>query len=497
MTGPIQNLQLAEPLEPLLPLHDPPLESPPDLLEMMRRRAARLHLSLPRARPVLLSLIAFATLFSVLLLSSHERAATSHFPGEETNSPYSECPEVYPPPPPPPPKPVEEEPSYLVGSPTQGFRENLRNDTRYITSWYHAGWTNDVITLGNLIYLAILTDRVPIIPPFTPSHVNKTAGPIPVSEVFDLARLAKTLGRPMLEWQDVKDTASTQVDDLGCWSVWDGVTSHGPREGDALAAMHLDVSWTRVPDFVRVGTDDHALFSPLASLGFPALRSQSLPSLPPPRPSRQHQAVLYPDEHLLCYDFLYFVTSFRVYEMEYDYSPVWRDVLRHLRWSTQLEALADEYIRRSLNVAEGSDTPPYIGIHFRRGDFLNYCPEHSENGCFAPLTTFSERVAEIQQKLFEQKGIRVSHVIMTSDEKDPSWWDEVTAMGWSRVDHVGEGTAEKYGLWYPVLIDAVIQSSGLGFVGTDKSTMTLIAQRRVEDWHGGIASVVRWILSTS
>lgn len=30
---------------------------------------------------------------------------------------------------------------YVLGPPTQSFRDNLRNDTKYITSWLSAGWS--------------------------------------------------------------------------------------------------------------------------------------------------------------------------------------------------------------------------------------------------------------------------------------------------------------------------------------------------------------------
>lgn len=38
---------------------------------------------------------------------------------------------------------------------------------------------------------------------------------------------------------------------------------------------------------------------------------------------------------------------------------------------------------------------------------------------------------------------------------------------------------------YPLLIDAVMQSMGHGFVGTTQSTMSIIAARRVEAWQHG------------
>lgn len=36
---------------------------------------------------------------------------------------------------------------------------------------------------------------------------------------------------------------------------------------------------------------------------------------------------------------------------------------------------------------------------------------------------------------------------MTSDEKDPAWWDEVTALGWAGMDHDEQRTVERYGRW--------------------------------------------------
>ena len=45
---------------------------------------------------------------------------------------------------------------------------------------------------------------------------------------------------------------------------------------------------------------------------------------------------------------------------------------------------------------------------------------------------------------------------------------------------------------YPVLIDAVIQSGGVGFIGTDRSTMSEIAMRRCQSWHDGVTRIVKW-----
>jgi len=84
----------------------------------------------------------------------------------------------------------------------------------------------------------------------------------------------------------------------------------------------------------------------------------------------------------------------------------------------------------------------------------------------------------------------VKDVIMTSDEDDPAWWAEVAHLGFKYPDH--SKTEEEYGRWYPLLIDAVIQSGGIGFVGTDRSTMSEIALRRCQSWHGAVTRMVKW-----
>jgi hypothetical protein len=64
---------------------------------------------------------------------------------------------------------------------------------------------------------------VPIIPKFIPSHIGGDTPPITFGDVFDVPRLQSALGIPVLEWHQVKDVDSENLDDLGCWSVWEAV----------------------------------------------------------------------------------------------------------------------------------------------------------------------------------------------------------------------------------------------------------------------------------
>lgn len=146
----------------------------------------------------------------------------------------------------------------------------------------------------------------------------------------------------------------------------------------------------------------------------------------------------------------------------------------------------------------------------RHADFANWCNDMLLSDCFASMPVIARRVQEVRDDLLKRKGLVVDHVIMTSDEKNATWWDDVVAQGWFGVDH--SKTVELYGPWcvsfvclgiewavtlyvqcrYPVLIDAVIQSSGVGFVGTDRSTMSMIARRRTQAWQNGVVRTVKW-----
>ena len=57
---------------------------------------------------------------------------------------------------------------------------------------------------------------------------------------------------------------------------------------------------------------------------------------------------------------------------------------------------------------------------------------------------------EVQAEILERKGVHIpmNRVIMTSDEIDSAWWQEVAALGWVRIDHEEQRTKERFGRWY-------------------------------------------------
>ena len=75
----------------------------------------------------------------------------------------------------------------------------------------------------------------------------------------------------------------------------------------------LDISYTKAPSWVKMipdyEHDQSATFWSLARLGFPEERAKSIGDA---RPSPTHQVTLDPDEHMLCYDYLYYVCAQQV-----------------------------------------------------------------------------------------------------------------------------------------------------------------------------------------
>jgi len=389
----------------------------------------------------------------------------------------------------------------LNGPPTLKFRDNLKPNLRYISSWIDAGWTNDVITYMHLAYLAVITQRIAIMGVFTPSHIGFERENIEFGKVFDVPRLSKLIGLPVLEWHEVKDKNSTEIDQLGCWDVWESVQTDesAPRKSRVPGIVGIDLSYTKTPSWVKIlpnfPHDRHSSFFSLSSLGYPDMRAEALadPNLVVHESSINVR--LPPDEQLLCYDYLYYTATNLPFEFEYDYSPAWRFAGQHMHWAPELEKLADQYVRRAMGLSDFEPTPLYISIHARHSDFGAYCGDLPKDQCFASPAVIGRRIEEVRQELRDRKGIEVQHVVMTSDERNATWWEDIRKQGWLTIDH--SQTVELYGHWYPVLIDAVIQSNGAGFVGTDRSTMTVMAKRRVQSWHDGPVRITKWGTSTA
>lgn len=395
----------------------------------------------------------------------------------------------------------------VVGPPTKNFRDNLLKDKKYITTWSNAGFTNQFMGYVNMIYLGMISDRIPIISPFAPDHhIARDAGILTFGEVFNLTHLRSALGNPVLEWADVKDVAPSSIKDpysnqnvepLGCWSTRALDNAEPIRAENIVHHLGLDVSYTRVPLFTRLNPpntyDAHTSFDKLSALIYPNNPIAPLDSYPhmSVSPLGSHAP---PEEQLSCFDVLYYLSSgVDVYEWRFPWSPAWRFVGRHVVFNEPLVNLGKEYLR--LAIHDGEDTgdeeeiPPFIAVHVRRGDFGRDCPDRPED-CLVPLDRFVEAVQDVQRELHEKHGVHVPLVYATSDETDPEFWAQVSGLGWRYVNHTAAQTVARLGEWHAPLVDIVAQSLAMGFVGTLDSTFSLVSAKRVVEWNDGVSRMV-------
>jgi hypothetical protein len=182
--------------------------------------------------------------------------------------------------------------------------------------------------------------------------------------------------------------------------------------------------------------------------------------------------------------------------------------------------------------------PPYIAVHIRRGDFDSPCRIKGIEPtiCFPPLSVYADTIEQVRQELssnpdFPHPNARDLPVLIFSDEPKHTnpwylnrfgrlpgtperFWEDVRERGWMIVDHsapdavpaagappldtrsarreeISLDTESRYGVWYPTLVDSALMAYAVGFVGTEPSTFSLLAAKRVKAWQGGVVKMVK------
>lgn len=293
----------------------------------------------------------------------------------------------------------------------------------------------------------------------------------------------------------------------------------------------------------------HVKFNDLALLSYATPHNPNPLSSTPLRPTvpgKYNKVQHAPDTQLTCYDFLYRVSSGNPWEWKDNFSPAWNLAGVHAHWSDRIRSLVRQSLAQTLEVIPREILPPlsidpdfredrdgrtyhphdtaalrerdrvrtpYIAVHARHGDFVQQCSARGGvpgHGCAPDLATFERLIEEVEREL-HARGVGVKAglayripVIVTSDETNEEWWSEVARYGWRRVKfppalELGpdgeqkEGTSkEKYyqALWDRTVVEIAVQGFAAGFVGTQESTMSMIAKRRVEHWQGGVTRLV-------
>ena len=143
--------------------------------------------------------------------------------------------------------------------------------------------------------------------------------------------------------------------------------------------------------------------------------------------------------------------------------------------------LRSAYTEPSKKLADAGTA--FIGVHLRQGDFIQMARAGH------PLSAYATSVDVLQARLAlllhpskhhfnfgtRKKGGQLP-VLFTTDSKEPDFIASLTKLGWIFIDHDKLKTVKKFGGWYPAIIDSLILSRGVGFVGSSfRSSLPTLA----------------------
>ncbi|KAM0791899.1 hypothetical protein ACM66B_004153 [Microbotryomycetes sp. NB124-2] len=413
------------------------------------------------------------------------------------------------------------------------LKARLRDELRYITALPYGGHANMFIALQRLILLGKMTNRVVILPTFDPAHVKGDA--VPVEMFYDLDRFYAETRIPIVPMNEIKSMGWTgkppRAEKISCWSLSEKTVGFAANYIEAFARHDLELEYFPLPDIARAAGGFDLSFDALRLFDFQdksAWIRQVREELLPQRPEQSFKTredklknvkerfdpvnAQPPSEQLFCLDNSFFMGPIMFPEPFHEGLPEepriagegssWTEVGQHMHFTETLELAADEVLMDLFGVSKPSLIPPYISIHIRRGDFKAFTG-------FTPLERYTAALDRVRERLqeridhpytwdgpgrkhFQSYGITAYEypVVATTDEAPNSdFVKELKALGWHVLDHDKFGTADKWGPWYPSMLDAVILSRGKSFVATSASTYSHLAGLRVKFWHGGLVEV--------
>ncbi|GAA5975685.1 hypothetical protein JCM10908_005242 [Rhodotorula pacifica] len=407
-------------------------------------------------------------------------------------------------------------------------------DVRYITTMSYGGHANQFIGVMNLLYLAKVTNRVAIIPTFTPLHFSGT--PQDLDVFYDLDRFIRESGIPAVKLSDCKpfgdENSHLAIEKLSCWSVLERVAGNRNFNDGSMLVHAMDVRYWPLPmeqspmlwaeDIQGFDYDLGARLAWIKRVNHELIpqRERPIGRRPGERRPNLHENLKDgfdpgrnepPSDQVFCLDNTFFVATrvfppaippaapaerLRSYE-----GQGWIQAGQYVHFSSHLESLADRYLVALFGVWTKRSIPPFISVHIRRGDF------EQARGLTA-IEAFKDAVQRVRDKLDRRmddpegwagaghehqryfKGVRgkdYAVVVTTDDSMDSDFVRHIrTELGWRVLDHDKMQTVKKLGEWYPTMIDAAVLARGRGFVGTEWSTFSYLAGSRVKYWNGGV-----------
>ncbi|KAK3831912.1 MAG: GDP-fucose protein O-fucosyltransferase-domain-containing protein [Linnemannia gamsii] len=127
---------------------------------------------------------------------------------------------------------------------------------------------------------------------------------------------------------------------------------------------------------------------------------------------------------------------------------------------------------------------PFISIHARRGDFIDYCQQQFPHALSSCLPTTQELASTLNDLLVSDPSLRGLPVYVSTNEDRSDELADFKAMGWQVLEDSFLGASERLGVFGPMMMDQVFMSQAQTLIGVRTSTFSRVGAYRQEDWYG-------------
>ncbi|KAF9905935.1 hypothetical protein EC991_001176 [Linnemannia zychae] len=350
---------------------------------------------------------------------------------------------------------LEEEESIVEEPTVLPFEDTLDADDsiKYLTYLPYAGITNQFYGMLRGMEVAKALGRTLIIPPITASSHDKSKQNQPWSKFFNLEKFSELTGIKVVEFHQLRDVEVAELNQIKC-----GITcGFGSKRTIDFTAKGFLKQWKLDVTLETLGADPTKLEAITSAL-------------------RPHN-----NDKYLCIS--------NTYKIVVKDKSEWERFGQYLHFTEELESFVEEFLDQNVVKQEGGQQHPYLAIHARRGDFAAYCESNFKGPrmihCLPSTEQIAARIDAVQTKLNPKMDPdQVLPVFVATNERRPEELKKFADLGWRYLDHEAMGTAEKLGVFGPMMVDQVFMAHAQGFVGIQMSTFSRVGALRQRDWHG-------------
>ncbi|KAG0044965.1 hypothetical protein BGZ83_009755 [Gryganskiella cystojenkinii] len=336
------------------------------------------------------------------------------------------------------------------------------SDEKFLTYLPYAGITNQFYGVLRGLELAKALGRTLIIPPITASSHDKSKQNQPWSKFLDLSRFQELTGAKVVEYHELRDMDKVGYNTFSC-RITCGFGSK--REIDFTAK-----------GFLKQWKFNHTL----SSLSVDANKIETIAKVLNP----------YKEDKFICIS--------NTYKISIPDKSEWKRFGQHLHFTTELEDFVTEFLDRTLEKPEPVYDPKsrqeivptqrYIAIHARRGDFADYCESNFKgakmSSCLPSTEDFARRVEKVQNTLNPTGALSgIMPVFVATNERRSEELKKFADLGWTYLDHDQMGSADRLGVFGPMMVDQVFMAHAQALIGIQMSTFSRVGALRQQDWH--------------